>query len=96
MAAYLLSPRTRRSLVQIGQYTLDNHGQRQKRQYLTMLRERMRTAARNPGQGKKRSDIKEGYYSIRAEKHNTYYRVQATHIEIIDVLHQSMEPRFPI
>jgi len=52
----------------------------------------MRAASKNPDKGQERSDIKDGYYSIRAEKHHIYYRVRDTHIEIIDVLHQSMEP----
>jgi toxin ParE1/3/4 len=52
----------------------------------------MRTAAKNPENGQERCEIKQGYYSIRADKHHIYYRVRDTHIEIIDVLHQSMEP----
>ena len=61
-----------------------------------MLREKMRTAAKDPSQGKERNDIKQGYCSIQAEKHNIYYRVRDTYIEIIDVLHQSMEPTLHI
>jgi len=92
MPKFLLSPRAQKSLVQISDYTLKNYGQQQKKVYLRMLRERMRVAAQNPEKGKARNDIKEGYYSIQAEKHHIYYRVRATHVEIIDVLHQSMEP----
>ncbi len=57
-----------------------------------MLRERIRETAKNPARGTARSDIKAGYYSIRAEKHHIYYRIGDTHIEIIDVLHHSMAP----
>ncbi len=94
MARFLLSPQAQKSLVQILVYTLENYGLSQKNQYLMMLRDRMSAAAGNPNQGKERSDIKEGYYSIKAGKHCIYYRVRDTHIEIIDVLHQSMEPRW--
>jgi toxin ParE1/3/4 len=72
MAKFLLSPQAQKSLVQISDYTLENYGQGQKKKYLKMLRDRMRTAARNPVQGKERSDIKAGYYSIRAERHHIY------------------------
>ena len=96
MAKYLLSPQAQQSLVQINQYTLDNFGERQKKRYLKMLRERMRTAAKNPEKGKVRDDIKTGYYCIQVEKHNIYYRIRNSHIEIIDVLHQSMEPKIHI
>jgi len=53
----------------------------------------MRTAAKNPEKGKVRDDIKTSYYCLHAEKRNTYYRICNSHIEIIDVLHQSMEPK---
>jgi toxin ParE1/3/4 len=96
MAAYLLSPRAQRSLVQISQYTFDNVGERQKKRYLKILRECMRSAAKNPEKGKVRDDIKTGYYSLQAEKHNIYYRIRNSHIEVIDVLHQSMEPNIHI
>lgn len=53
----------------------------------------MRQVARNPiSEGRSRDEIKPGYYSIRAEKHYVYYRVRDAHIDVIDVLHESMEP----
>jgi len=96
MAEYLLSPRAQQSLVQISQYTLDNFGERQKKRYLKILRDRMRTAAKNPEKGKVRDDIKTDYYSLQAEKHTVYYRIRNSRIEIIDVLHQSMEPNIHV
>jgi toxin ParE1/3/4 len=96
MANYLLSPQAQQSLVQIGQYTLDNFGERQKKRYLKMLRDRMRSAAKNPEKGKERGDIKPGYYSLHAEKHHIYYRIRDSQIEVIDVLHQSMEAKIHI
>ena len=96
MPEYLLSPEALQSLEQISSYTLENYGQQQKKAYLKMLRDRMRLAAKKPEKGKERSDIKAGYYSIQVEKHHIYYRIRETHIEIIDVLHQSMEPRLHI
>ena len=78
MSKYILSPQASERLKQISKYTLENFGENRRKKYLTM-------------QGKDRSEIKKGYYSVRAEKHNIYYRIRETHIEIIDVLHQSME-----
>jgi len=96
MPIYLLSPQAQKSLIQIGQYTFENFGQQQKMYYLKMLRKRMRAAAKSPYKGRERGDIKTGYYSLQAEKHHIYYRIRDTHIEIIDVLHQSMEPKIHI
>ena len=93
MCQYLLSSQAQQSLIQISQYTLEHFGPRQKKNYLRMLRDRMRAAAKNPEKGRERSEIKAGYYSLQAEKHHIYYRIRDTHIEIIDVLHQSMEPK---
>ena len=93
MPKFILSPEALKSLEQISAYTIENYGLQQKKAYLKMLRDGMRNAAKNPSRGKERSDIKEGYHSVRAEKHHIYYRIRDTHIEIIDVLHQSMEPK---
>ena len=56
----------------------------------------MRAAAKDPEKGKVRGDIKTGYYSLQAEKHHIYCRIRDTHIEIIDVLHQTMEPKIQL
>ena len=93
MPSYFLSPQAQQSLLRISEYTLENYGQQQKKKYLKVLREQMRTAAKHPDQGHVRSDLKEGYYSVMAQKHFIYYRVRDSKIEIIDVLHQSMEPK---
>jgi len=92
MSQYLLSSQAQQSLIQISQYTLEIFGPRQKN-YLRMLRDRMRAAVKNPEKGRQRSEIKAGYYSVQAEKHHICYRIRDPHIEIIDVLHQSMEPK---
>ena len=93
MVKYVLSPQAQKSLLQIGKYTFDTHGQQQKKFYLKMLREHLRLAAKKPASGQQRSEIKEGYYSVRADRHHIYYRIRNTHIDIIDILHQSMEPK---
>lgn len=92
MARYVLSPRAEKSLIQISEYTVQNFGQVQKNEYLRMLREEMRKAAVSPSTGQARNEIKEGYFSVRAGKHHIYYRLGDGEIQIIDVLHQSMEP----
>jgi len=52
----------------------------------------MRYLAKNPKYGKVRDDIKRGYYSYPEGSHMIYYMIKTNHIEIIDILHQSMEP----
>ena len=96
MPKYVLSPQALNSLKQISRYTTENFGERQKKKYLKLLKDKMRAAAGNPGMGQERNRIKPGYYSIPAGKHHIYYRIRETHIDIIDVLHQSMEPKLHI
>jgi len=94
MSTYVLSSQAQTRLKQIRDYTLEHHGEKQKKTYMKMLRDKMRLAAKRPEtEGKSREDIKPGYYSIRAEKHYIYYRIRDTHIDILDVLHESMEPQ---
>ena len=52
----------------------------------------MQATADNPGRARDRSEIKAGYFSVPVGKHTLYFRKQPWGIEIIDVLHQSMEP----
>ncbi len=93
MSKYILSPAAKKSLEQIKAYTLENHGKQQTKIYLKMLRDRMRDTAQSPDKnGTPRDEIKKGYYSVFAGKHTIYYRIRDTHVDIIDILHQSMEP----
>ncbi|MCU7833991.1 MAG: type II toxin-antitoxin system ParD family antitoxin [gamma proteobacterium symbiont of Taylorina sp.] len=52
----------------------------------------MQELAESPLHGKKREELKIGYYSEFIDSHTIYYRINSAHIDIIDVLHQSMEP----
>ncbi len=93
MPKYILSPEAKKSLKKIRNYTLENHGKQQTKIYLKMLRDQMKNIAAKPEvKGTSRNEIKESYYGAFAEKHTIYYRIQPTHIDIIDILHQNMEP----
>ena len=92
MSRYVLSPAAQQSFKQIHKYSLENFGKRQTVLYLKKLRDRMQYLADSTARGKVRNDIKAGYYSHFEGSHTIYYRIRDTHIDIIDVLHQSMEP----
>ncbi len=91
MSQYVLSPAAQVSLKQIREYSLENFGKQQTVMYLKKLRDRMQYLADSPVRGKVRDDIKSGYYSHFEGSHTIYYLIRDTHIDIIDVLHQSME-----
>jgi toxin ParE1/3/4 len=92
MAKFVLSPQAQKSLKQIQRYTFENYGKQQTSLYLNGLRKRMQQLAESPFDGKPRSEIKTDYYSYYEGRHTIYYRIRDTHIDIIDILHQSMEP----
>lgn len=93
MPKYTLSLEAQKSLKKIRNYTLENHGKQQTKIYLKILRDQMKDIAAKPEtKGTPRNEIKESYYSAFAGRHTIYYRIQPTHIDIIDILHQNMEP----
>lgn len=92
MSKYILSPNAKKSLRDIKTYSLEHFGDKQTQIYLDKIRERVRFVAEKPNRGKNRDEIKEGYFSIAAGSHMIYYKIQSSHIDIIDVLHQKMEP----
>jgi len=93
MPKYVLSPASQISLKHILDYSTKNFGRPRAKLYMSALRNRMLQLAESPLLGQKRDEIKVGYYSYFEGSHTIYYRIQSSHIEIIDVLHQSMEPR---
>jgi len=60
--------------------------------YLQDIASHFKDLASNPELGKLRNELKVGYYSYIVGSHCIYYRIKPNHIEVIDVLHQSMEP----
>ncbi len=92
MAKYLLSPEAQNSLKQIKKYSNDQFGKQRTRAYLKEIMNRFRDLAANPSLGTKRSELNACYRSSFVGSHTIYFRTKSSHIEIIDVLHQSMEP----
>ena len=92
MAKFILSSEAQHSLKNIRAYSIKNFGAKRTKSYLQSIRERFNELAENPSRGRLREDLNVGYYSDFVGSHTIYYRVKNTHIDIIDVLHQSMEP----
>ncbi len=92
MSKYFLSPEAQKSLTSIRDYSIKNFGTKRTKAYLQNIRTKMQALSENPMLGTKRHDLRVGYHSFFVGSHTIYYRVNLSHIEIIDVLHQSMEP----
>jgi len=48
--------------------------------------------AEPPDIGRKREEVKKGYFSFQAGSHVIFYRKAKNHIEVTDILHQGMDP----
>ena len=88
----VLSPQATKSIASIKRYTDQNFGKQQTSKYVSMLRSKIDDVAAKPSLGQQRDEIKSGYYSVIAGKHCIYYRVSEQRIDVLDILHQSMDP----
>ncbi len=72
-------------------YTIEEWGIEQADEYIRMLLSRFSWISKNPLLGKKRDDIKLGYYCFPEGKHLIFYTITPNGIDIIGVPHQSMD-----
>ncbi len=89
---YILSPNAQESLRNIKAYSFEQFGHEQTISYLKLIEKKLRMIAESPDMGRKRGEIKKGYLSFLAGSHVIYYRKARKHVDIIDILHQSMDP----
>lgn len=89
---YILSPNAQESLRDIKTYSHQHFGKEQTISYLKLIEKKMQMIAKSPDIGRKREEIKNGYLSFLAGSHVIFYRKSKKHVDIIDILHQSMDP----
>ena len=76
----------------IALYTQKNWGKSQRILYLKMMDDAFHELSAKPGQGRKIEDIRAGYYKYEIGRHLVFYRmVSEGDIEIVRILHQSMD-----
>jgi toxin ParE1/3/4 len=86
-----LSPKAKRDLRNIGTYTERKWGQNQRIKYTDQLYDRIDDLVLNPDKGRKRPDLPGNPYSYHEGRHVIFYRQPPEAIEIIRVLHDSMD-----
>lgn len=93
--SYRLTIEAQRSLIVIETYSLETFGKRQTARYMRELAGRMEWLAHNQNLGRQRPDLFESWlcYSYPQGSHIIFYEIiSPSLINIIDVLHKSMEP----
>ena len=89
---YILSPNAQESLRNIKAYSLEQSGKEQTVAYLKLIERKLRMIEESPNIGRKREEIKKGYLSFLVGSHVIFYRKTRKHVDIIDILHQRIEP----
>ena len=91
MPEFRVTPKALEDLKNIGRYTEQQWGKRQRNIYLRALEKRFYWLAENPQLGKHRTDIAEGYYSFPQGAHVVFYLIRDNGIDIIGIPHKEMD-----
>jgi toxin ParE1/3/4 len=86
-----ITPKARDDLKDISRYTDKKWGRQQRYKYIKQLKDRISYLADNPQMGRKRNEIIGFPYSYHEGRHVIFYRTSAEGIEILRVLHDSMD-----
>lgn len=87
----LRSPSAEEDLIQIWIYTDEHWGEAQADDYLSAIEASLLRVAEHPEIGADCSDIREGYRRISVGRHRVFYRVRGDAIEVMRVLHTSVD-----
>jgi len=91
MSQLRLTPKARADLDAIWDYTVKHWGVEQTEAYLLSLGETMKLLANQPGFGRNIDDIREGCSKFPAASHILIFSSQTDIVEIVRILHKSMD-----
>jgi toxin ParE1/3/4 len=87
----IISPQAEEDLSDIGVYTEKQWGKRQRKKYIAQLINSIKRLAKNPALGRQRLELPHAPYSYHEGRHVIFYRLAPENIEVIRVLHDSMD-----
>ena len=91
--SFRLSPKAREDLRGIWRHTTAHWGRAQANKYLRALGETFDRLAAKPDLGRSCNDLRPGYRRIKAQAHVIFFRMDGGGVEIVRILHQSMDFR---
>lgn len=92
MRPFLLTTAARKDIIEIGRFTSEKWGKRQRDKYLKQLDDAFTLLGRQPEIGNDVDDIKPGYKKFSQGSHMIFYRAGAdSKIVVIRILHSSMD-----
>jgi toxin ParE1/3/4 len=75
---FRLTIRASRDLIEIGEFTEQRWGKKQRNHYLEAIDDAMHRIALSPGIGIEREDLASGYYTFPIRRHFIFYRQACT------------------
>lgn len=93
MTKYVLRPKAVEDMTSIWDYTIEMWGREQAERYVRMLDRTFSELVVNPNLGRSCDFIRQGYRKYRVGRHLVFYRTFEGDIEVVRVLHQSMNFR---
>lgn len=90
-SSYRIRKLAENDLEQIWLYSFHEWGLEQADRYIRLMIFRFSWLAKNPQLGKRRDDIKSGYYSFPEGRHVIFYTITKSGIDIIGIPHQRMD-----
>ena len=91
ITGYSLRQQAQDDLESIWLYSYQEWGAEQADKYIRLLLSRFTWLSENSQLGKQRADIKPGYYCFPEGMHLIFYTIIRDRIDIIGILHQSMD-----
>jgi len=91
MPAYRLTKKALDDLRSIARYTEKTWGREQRNKYLSNMNSSFQMLANEPQLGRTCDEIKQGYRKHHLGRHLIFYRLIASRVEIIRILHDSMD-----
>ena len=78
-------------LEEIWLYTLETWSVEQADRYHDLLFKEIEFLSRMPNSGKSISDLRVGYFSSKVKSHFIFYRFSSTELQVVRILHESMD-----
>ena len=90
-AGFRLSRRARQDLEDIWLYTFQQWSSAQADAYVADLLTACEGLASGEKIARSAHDIREGYHQYRSGSHSIYFKLSDTHVDVLRILHQSMD-----
>jgi toxin ParE1/3/4 len=91
MSQYILTEKSLQDLKGIARYTTQTWGSKQRQKYLAELAATFKKIARNPRIGRFCPDLSGQPFKYSVGRHLIFYRPKSEGVEIIRILHDSMD-----